>query len=752
VTRPRNRTIFRLLGAAGLAVAASFYVPIPRSRLSPLPVLSLNVLDREGRPLREVLSDEGGRCRWVPASEISPFVAGAVIAAEDRRFPFHDGVDLYAIGRALGRAIVRGHIVSGASTITQQLVRNIYHFPRTWPAKIAEAWLAVRLEHTLSKTEILSQYLNRIAYGRQAFGIEAAARFYFDKPARDLSPAEAAYLTALPRAPGRYEPDRDGTLLRKRRDVLLRRMARLGFLPDDALARALQEPVQVENVARNFQAPHFVEYLVSTLSPEERASYSEIRTTLDLPLQQKIEELLSGHLRSLERMGLTNGAAVVLENGSGAVRAMVGSRDYFDAAHAGQVNGALSLRQPGSTLKPLTYALALEKGLTAATLIDDAPSEFGVLNGSFTPENYDEHFHGAVRLRSALASSYNVPAVAVLDLLGPDLLYRKLKDLGFRSLQKDASYYGVGLTLGNGEVTLLELARAYSALARGGLVRPERLVEAVVRKDGRPQPAAPEPAPKRVFSAVAPAIVTDILADRDARVPTFGYRGPLNLPFPAAAKTGTSKDFRDNWTIGYTPRYTVAVWVGNFDGTPMHNVSGVTGAGPLFRDIMVLLEGRGPGTPFLEPPGLVRAEICPVSGELPSATCPATITELFAAGTVPRTECGLSHRCDANPAVLRIAGRTSDPIRIVFPGEGDVFKLDSVLRPQYQALNLRVRLGPGPRPDAISWYINGVRVALVGPPYAWAWKLRPGLYIIKARIDSGSHSVESRPVKIRVVS
>ncbi|MHB8054763.1 MAG: penicillin-binding protein 1C [Candidatus Aminicenantales bacterium] len=749
---PRNRTISRLFVAAGLAVVATFFVPIPRSRLSPLPVLSLNVLDREGRPLREVLSVEGGRCRWVRPSEISPFVVRAAIAAEDRRFPFHGGIDFYAIGRALGRSVVRGRIVSGASTITQQLVRNLYHFPRTLPAKIAEAWLAVRLENTLSKAEILSQYLNRIAYGRQAFGIEAAARFYFDKPARDLSPAEAAYLTVLPRAPGRYRPDRDETPLRERRDVLLRHMSSLGFLPADALSRAVTEPVHVMAADRNFQAPHFVEYLVSTLGPEERTTFSEIRTTLDLLLQQKIEALLSGHLRALERKGLTNGAAVVLENGSGAIRAMVGSRDYFDAAHAGQVNGALSLRQPGSTLKPLTYALALEKGMTAATLIDDAPSEFGALNGSFTPENYDEHFHGPVRLRSALASSYNVPAVAVLDLLGPDLLYRKLKDLGFRSLQKDASYYGVGLTLGNGEVTLLELARAYSALARGGLARPERLVEAAVRKDGRPLVNAPEPAPERVFTAIAAAIVTDILADQDARVPTFGYRGPLNLPFPAAAKTGTSKDFRDNWTIGYTPRYTVAVWVGNFDGAPMHNVSGVTGAGPLFRDIMLLLEGRGPNPLFPEPPGLVRAEICPISGEIPTAACPATMTELFAEGTAPRTECRLSHRSGPEATVLRIAGRDSDPIRIVFPGDGDVFKVDSVLRPAYQALNLRVRLGAGPRPETVGWYVNGVRVAIVGPPFACAWNLRPGSYIIKARIDVGLHSVESRPVKIRVVA
>ena len=748
----RKRTVCRLIGAAALVAVFSFIVPIPKSRLSPLPVLSLNLLDRAGRPLREVLSDEGGRCRWVALSEISPHAVGAVIAAEDRRFPVHGGIDVYAIGRALAQAVRRGRVVSGASTITQQLVRNIYHFPRTVPSKIAEAWLAVRMEHTLSKEEILTQYLNRISFGRQAYGLEAASRFYFDKPALDLSPAEAAYLAALPRSPGRFRPERDAALLRGRRDAILRKMARLGFLSAETLSRALDEPIRIAAAVRTFQAPHFVEYVVSGLSPAERSDFSKIRTTLDLPLQIKVESLLSGHLRSLEKKGLTNGAVIVLENESGAVRAMVGSRDFFDESHDGQVNGALSLRQPGSALKPLTYALALEKGMTAATLIDDAPSEFGSLEGTFAPENYDEHFHGPVRLRSALASSYNVPAVAVLDLLGPDLLFRKLQEMGFRSLQKDASFYGIGLTLGNGEVTLLELARAYAALARGGLYKPERVIETVVRKDGRPELEWPSPSAKRVFPAVVSYLVTDILSDHDARIPTFGYRGPLNLPFPAAAKTGTSKDFRDNWTVGYTPRYTVAVWVGNFDGSPMHNVSGVTGAGPLFRDVMLLLEGTGPSLPFAEPRGLIRAEICPVSGEIPSAACPATITELFASGSVPRTECRLTHRSTADPGALRLVGRSADPIQIVFPSDGDVFKIDSILRTEYQALNMRVRVDVRPSPETVEWCVDGIRTSVVGPPFSWAWKLRPGSYIITARAVRNGRPVESRPVKIRVLS
>ncbi len=741
---------------AGLLVAVvavvSIFIPIPRSRLSPIPILSLRFADRDGRPLREVLSDDGGRCRWVSLLEISPHVIRAVIASEDKRFPFHGGLDPYALARAVVQRIGRGRVVSGASTITQQLVRNIYRFPRTMPSKIAEAWLAIRLEHTLSKEEILVQYLNRIAFGRQAFGIEAAARFYFDKPAADLSLAEAAHLVSLPRAPGRVRVSRESPIPLEGRKSVLIRMTRLGMISRERMDRALQEPFHFAAAARDFRAPHFIEYALSRLSPADRTEAAEIRTTLDLPLQIKAEALFAVHLRSLEKKGLTNGAAVVMENGTGALRAMVGSRDYEDEVHDGQVNGALALRQPGSTLKPLTYALALENGLTAATLIDDAPTEFTSLAGSFAPDNYDRRFHGPIRLRSALASSYNVPAVTVLDILGPERLYRRLKDMGFRSLQKEAEYYGIGLTLGNGEVTLLELARAYATLSRGGLYLEERVIESVLGKDGRRQTRASSSSPVRIFSPAASYIITDILADRDARIPTFGYRGPLNLPFPAAVKTGTSKDFRDNWTVGYTPRYTVAVWVGNFDGAPMHNVSGVTGAGPLFRDLMLLLEASNREVSFPEPPGIVRRKICPLSGDLPSAACPSTMTEIFEAGTEPRNICDLPHHLAPERSAIRVAGRPRASVRVEFPSDGDVFKLDSILRSEYQSLTLRAGLDIIPVPGVVEWIVNGVRVAVVGPPFRWTWNLKPGSYTIKVRIVLAGIPVESRPVTVKVLS
>jgi penicillin-binding protein 1C len=745
-----------LVGAvlAALAAWGSLRLPLPRRRFDPKPVVSLQLTDRNGRLLREVLSDEGGRCRWASLSDISPALIWATIASEDKRFPVHGGVNLLAVARAVVQNIRHGRVVSGASTITQQVIRNVYRFPRTLPVKLVEAWLAARLEHTLSKEEILAQYLNRVPYGNLAFGVEAAARLYFGKPASDLSLAESAFLAALPRSPTTFNPFRSPVPVLKRQKEILRQMGSLGIVRPADLDRALREEIRTVPAEQKFRAPHFSDFVLARLPEDLKRQAAEVRTTLDLVIQEKVESLLQNHLRALERRGLSNGAAVVLDNASGDILAMAGSRDFFEASIDGQVNGATALRQPGSTLKPMTYALALENGFTAATLVEDVPTEFGTLEGVFAPENYDERYHGPIRLRSALASSYNVPAVAVLDLLGPDLLYRKLREAGFDSLNKTPGFYGVGLTLGNGEVTLLELVRGYAALARGGLTVGERVLLSASSKSGRPL-RVPEPtAPHRLFSPETAYLITHILSDRDARVPAFGYLTPLNLPFPAAAKTGTSKDFRDNWTIGYTPRFTVGVWVGNFDGSPMHNVSGITGAGPLFRDIMLSLEAGGPKTPFPEPGGIVRVKICPLSGLRPGPACPSTIEEIFAAGTEPRQECRLAHRPDSRPMTLRASfGRTREaPLAIASPQDGDVFKLDPVLRPEFQVLRFQAAVS-GSRPvEAVEWWVNGRRVGRAGFPFDWPWPLRPGVYTIEARAVSDAATLESRPVKIRVLS
>ena len=748
-----------LIGVLVLVIGfvGSLYLPFPRSKLDPGPVLSLRITDRNGVLLREVLSDEGGRCRWVGLGGVSPHLIRATLVSEDRNFFLHQGINVPSVIRALLQNLRHGRIISGASTISQQVVRNLGSRPRTLLSKLVEAWLAVRLEHTLSKEEILVQYLNRVPYGNLVHGAEAASRLYFEKPCSQLGPAEAAFLAGVPRSPSASNPYRDLSAALKRQKEILRSMARSGLITAEEYYRTASEDIRVSPEADRFRAPHFCDLILGSIKGPQRYRLSEVRTTLDYGLQKKVEVLLSEHLDSLRERGITNGSVIVLDNDEGDVLALAGSRDFFDSGHDGQVNGALALRQPGSALKPFTYALALEQGMTAASVIDDAPNAFPTLEGNYEPQNYDRKFHGPIRMRSALACSYNVPAVAVLDAIGPDLLYRRLKDLGFDSLRKSPGFYGLGLTLGNGEVSLLELAGAYAALARGGRFQRDRTV---IRKTGEDGKDVPMPGPERavdVFSPGAVFIITNILSDGDARVPSFGYRSPLNLPFPCAAKTGTSKDYRDNWTIGYTRRQTVGVWVGNFDGKPMHDVSGITGCGPLFRDIMLLLNAKDPPPPFAEPRGLVRRSICPLSGRLARATCPGRMDEIFISGTEPRQVCWTSHGAEAGPglttaSVSEAPSRLEPVLKIVFPREGGIFKIDPVLRKEYQMIGLRAERSSVDGPGTIEWWINGRMAGTSASPSGFSWKLAPGSYTIKAAFGTGVLRIESRPVRIIVIT
>jgi penicillin-binding protein 1C len=755
--RKRKRVLLIAVLALAAGVAGSLYLPFPKSKLDPGPVLSLRITDRNGILLREVLSDEGGRCRWVGLGEVSPHVIRAALVSEDRNFFLHKGVNVLSVFRALLQNLRHGRIVSGASTISQQVVRNLGHRPRTLLSKLLEAWLAVRLEHTLSKEEILIQYLNRVPYGNLVYGAEAASRLYFEKPCSQLGPAEAAFLAGIPRSPSASNPYRDLPAALKRQKEILRSMARSGLLTAEEYHRTAAEDIRISPEADRFRAPHFCDLVLRSMKVSQRYRLSDVRTSLDFGLQKKVEGLLSDHLNSLREKGITNGSVVVLDNEGGDVLALAGSHDFFDADHGGQVNGALALRQPGSALKPFTYALALERGMTAASVIDDAANAFPTFEGNYEPQNYDRKFHGPIRMRSALACSYNVPAVAVLEAIGPDLLYRKLKDLGFDSLRKPPGFYGLGLTLGNGEVSLFELAEAYAALARSGRYQRARTIIRMTGKDGK---EVPVPDPERAVDVLSPAaafIITHILSDRDARVPAFGYSSPLNLPFPCAAKTGTSKDYRDNWTIGYTVRHTVGVWVGNFDGKPMHDVSGITGCGPLFRDIMLLLNAKNPPPPFAEPRGLLRRSICPLSGLLARASCPGRMDEIFVSGTEPREVCWIFHGAGAGPglttaSVSGVSSRRDPVLRIIFPRDGSIFKIDPVLRKEYQTIGLKAHPSGVDGSGTIEWWVNGRMAGTSASPSGFSWKLEPGSYTIKAASRTGVRRIESRSVRIIVIT
>ncbi|PHX94870.1 MAG: penicillin-binding protein 1C [Pedosphaera sp.] len=594
------------------------FVPLPLGITEP-PASGLEFLDRHGRTLRELRDGQEQFSRTAAEGEIPAVLMQATLAAEDQRFWSHSGVDWRATLRATWQLVRNGRIVSGGSSITQQLVKLAEPRPRTFRTKLVEAAQALRLEREWDKPRILAAYLNRLDYGNLRAGSDAAARHYFDKAPADLSAAEAAFLAGLPQAPSRLNPRARFAGAKRRQEWILGRMHALGWLTSEDFNRALTEPVQLAPPRREFAAPHFVDLLLEREAPDTSRP-QRVTTTLDLELNRFVEQTLRSQLARLREQQVGNGAAVVLDNHTGAVLALVGSEDYFAPA-AGQVNGAWAPRSAGSTLKPFTYALAFERGATPASIVADVPCEFPTATGVFAPVNYDRHCHGPVRHRLALANSLNIPAVRVLDELGgAAVLHERLRACGMTTLTQPAAHYGLGLTLGNAEVRLLELANAYACLARLGEWRPWRLLE---RADDCKSPT-------RVISREAAWLVADVLADNHARALAFGLETPLRFDFPVACKTGTSTDYRDNWAVGYTPEFTVAVWAGNFDGSPMRGVSGVTGAGPVLHTIFQNLRARF-GTTWFEPPtGWVQREVHPLTGKLVTEDARRSLAKDFA--------------------------------------------------------------------------------------------------------------------------
>ena len=610
---------------------------------------SIRLADRNGLEMRGFLSANNTYYFPVPLSEISPWLVAAAVAAEDKRFYEHGGVDAQAVLRALWQNTSSGEVVSGASTITQQLVRTLEPRPKNWWGKMREAWHAKTWEQSHTKEEILEDYFNRVEFGNLTQGVQAAAQFYFGVDASEVSLAQAAFLVGLIKSPTRYNPLKQLSRAHRRRDYVLARMKEEKWIDDEMYQLAVKEPVTLRAAARPFDAPHFARF-VRPLLP---ASAGQVRSTLDKDIQLYAEQLVKTHIQKLQDQHVTNAAVVIVENATGAVLAYVGSADFQDQKHQGQVDAVRALRQPGSALKPFVYGLAFEQGvLTPADLLADEDTFF---EGGFRPRNYDESFHGWVSARAALACSYNVPAVKVAEKIGTSALLDRLHRAGLTELERSADFYGLGLALGNGEVQLLHLTNAYASLARGGEYKPLVVAwEPFIQLAGKP---------RTVLSAPAAYLVSDILKDNQARAAAFGLNSALAVPFEMAAKTGTSKDYKDNFAFGYTPRWTVGVWVGNFDATPMRKVSGVTGAGPILHDLAVYLYEKYPSPGFVQPTEVVPARVCTHTGKLAGKKCTHTQGELFITGH-------LSEVCDGNHQAARLQ------TKIVSPAPGDVYQLD----------------------------------------------------------------------------
>jgi penicillin-binding protein 1C len=734
------------------------------------------VLDRDRKLLREV--QLGGRAteNAVKLPELSPWLVPALVAAEDARFFEHPGVDPLSVLRALSQLVVERRVVSGASTLTQQLARNLELRPRTAAGKLREMALALRIEASLSKTQILEQYLSRIEFGPGLVGIDAASRHYFRKPARALDLSEAAALVSLPRGPSLYDPRRRPQLLERRRLRVLSRMAAQGLVTREQLSRAELTPMRIAEPLIARGAEHLSFALAERQATQAGARTQWLRTTLSAELQREAEQLAQAALPALAAHGGDALSLVALDNASGDVLAYVGSPGYFDAEKLGANDGVVARRQPGSALKPFVYAAALEQlGYSAATLLPDLPRDYRVPGGSFAPRNYDQRFRGPVLLRQALGSSLNMPALAVSEQLGPSKLLQTLHEFGFASLERPAEHYGVGLALGDGEVTLLEVVSAYAALARGGELVPARLV--LERSSG----PVPNPPSRRVLRADVAALVTDMLSDDAARAAGFGRDSVLNLPFAVAAKTGTSKGFRDNWALGYTREVTVGVWVGNFDGRPLRDASGITVAGPVFHDLMLAAMRGRDAAPLFEHEALAHVEVCALSGKLPSQACQARRSESFVHGRAPAESCDMhvrvhvdaagreqAARCGGDERVLerypveylawaRQAGRplagvnlsaSCPPLsasagapRVTSPHADQTFAIDPDGPTRQEVLLTATSDAP-----TLRFIVDGRPSAAVGPPFRLPWRLSPGSHAVEVE----ARAVRSAPVTFHV--
>lgn len=739
----------------GVVGAAAFVLwPLNARDLIPTAQPGLTITDRSGAVLRSSRASDGSRYRWIPLSSMEPSVLAAFVATEDRGFYTHYGIEPRAVARAARDNLLAGRVVSGASTITMQAARLVADLPRGWSGKPRQLLWALRLETHLTKDEILEQYLNRVPLGQGAVGVESAAQLYFGASASNVSLGQAALLAGLARAPSRDNPLVSETRARNRRALALKRLAARKFATTDEFARADSEPVRtvvpaIATLASTtnapFPAPHFTSWLLSR--SDAAPASGVLRTTLDLALQSEVEGEVRHAVQQLANQEVQHAAAVVLDNATGDVLAWVGSPDFN--ANSGQVDMVLSHRQPGSALKPFVYALAFDRGVTAATVLDDISHSWQTPSGLYRPRNYDRREHGPVRAREALASSYNIPAVRLADQVGVPAVLHTLRDAGFDALTRSAEHYGLGLALGDGDVSLIELSNAYRAFTNGGVWRP-------VRVDAN---APPADSSRRVVSAGAAALVLDVLSDPVARIAGFGETTPFDFAFPVAAKTGTSRHFTDNWAVAVTGNFTVAVWVGNFDGHPMAAVSGISGAGPLLRRIVLRTSARvAPGElPSLATLGAKRERVCRVSGQRAVPECPA-IDEWFLPGTQPpsgqnwyregalvlptryaawrkrsRGLVGDGERVAATGAQVEQHSTPAVALAVESPRHGDRYELPIGSEAAYATISLRA--SGRDAATKLAWSIDGQ------PFRGSRWRLTRGEHTVLVRAASGASAV-----------
>lgn len=800
---PRRLVAWSLAGCGGLCVASAVLLALALRLLPFNPdtlfsgAISSRLLDRHGRLLRIYLADDDQWRIAVALDEISPWAVKATLAAEDRRFFRHCGVDPLAIVRAAWQNLRHGCIVSGGSTITMQVVGLADSRERTMGRKLRQVVRALQLERCRTKEQILELYFTNAPYGGNICGIEAASWRYFGKPSRDLTAAEAALLAGIPQAPNRLRPDRYPQAARSRAQRVLARMRDCGFLSADDYRRAVRHLPEIYTAQPPMRAPHFTDYVHARLR-----AHPLVRTTLDLTLEQRAEALLRQHLNALSAEGVTNGAIVVLDNASGDVLAMVGSADYWDVRINGQVNGALSPRSPGSTLKPFIYGLALERGLVLPTSrLPDVPGLFT----NYDPRNFDKDWRGLVRMDEALAWSLNIPAMVVLDRVGPAAVLDLMDAAGVRRVMPPRGDLGLTLAVGTCSVPLIDLANAYATLARGGLWKPWRVAlppqneaalyeaarrwnQRLARERGGSDLDPVTSTPAVVLSPETCYLINAILSDTALRDPAdvaLSLHGVEGI----AWKTGTSNGLRDAWTVAYDRDYTVGVWLGNFDGKPSPALVGGRVAAPLALELLqeVRCQRGAPGRAWPTWAGASETvTLCAESGEVATDVCPTTSTARLPLGIAQRarhvrctvhrrvlvdaaTGAAVCSRCMAGRSLKEIVLAEWPPAveawlitragskmvrpphleecpsvlrqrapRITAPHDGETFLLTGFLPTEFQQLRCEAVAEQGVR--ELHWFVDGEFVGSLAPQVPLMWPLSPGQHELRCVDDLGRAS------------
>jgi penicillin-binding protein 1C len=753
---------------------------------------SVKITDRSGRLLYEIIPREGGRNAALAIANIPQCMKDATIAVEDKSFFQNPGVDVQGIIRALWINLRGGETLSGGSTITQQVARTLLlsdeKAQRTLRRKLRESVLAWQLTRAYSKDEILALYLNQIYYGGMAYGVEAASQTYFGKPASDLLLPECALLAGLPQTPGIYNPFTSPDLAQQRQRVVLELMEKNGLITSAQRMDAENSPLSYNASPYPIEAPHFIWIIkdqLDELFASGRLSANGslvVRTTLDLNMQHLAEEIVKRRIAGFKpkegeiNRNVNNAALIVIHPQTGEILTLIGSADYFNPSIDGALDMATAPRQSGSAFKPIIYAAALDPKrphpLTAASTLMDTSPIFTTKDGQpYKPVNYDGKEHGFVTLRKSLASSLNVPAVLTLQNVGIENVIILANRLGIKSLY-DPQHYDLSLALGGGEMSLLELSGAFAAFANQGGYTGITSILDIHDADGS---LLYEPNQKAALQIIDPRVawlLSDILSDDRARTTGFGINSVLQIGRTAAVKTGTTTNFHDNWTIGYTPDLLVGVWVGNSNYQAMHNVTGLTGAAPIWAETMrSILEGQ-PDKKFVQPEGLIRTEVCDLSGLLPTETCSHTKMEWFIAGTQPTTFDTFYKRSSTGELVLDIPAearnwahsqglplvddanatpRETSRLILTSPIDNTIYRITPDLDLSTQQLSLSTLTAPDLK--QVTFFVDGFALTILSaPPYKTWWTLSPGSHRFWAEgVTTSGEKVKSKVVIVAVV-